>query len=594
MAPADGFQGAAVAAAVVARLEERGLKASSRALLPWPSLTPEVGVVIFLEIASVARAIAVASTWHVHPFGPPGIARPTWTWGMEAFPNAAPPRIPDEAIADGLASLAARWAHEEASLGLLDVTYALIDALPPVDGGWRVYVNDHDAWMGVERGARRWPSLLQVRAAGQSLEVVVFGGPPDGEKRWRVRLRSDFERVKEEIAACVARLLVCCLEFVAQRQLLETFADRLTIELGTAHVPPAGHWRVRAHGTDLFSAGARPSLRIEWGDEQIYGASTLTLDDTNHLVADGVAYADDTPMVTLTGAIATTATRACVLRAGARYRLRKDLGGYRAGDVLRFLRAESIRPDDTLYYAFEALPPAVGPEHVDGMRRYYGLGLSEVSADDAGVMNAMQDWFECIEDELEPAKARARRVDALAAVGRHLREHGAIEAALVRFVEALTLDGNHVMATFQRGWVAAQQDRWPDALAFFSRTVELDPTNIDARNNTAWALGRLGRWEEALTMLGALAAEHPKFVYAHRNRAWVLRSLGSLDEAVSACDEALRLDARYPDALHERGLIAMAYAKWDEAIGYLERAAELSPLDATIRASLEKARASST
>jgi tetratricopeptide (TPR) repeat protein len=150
--------------------------------------------------------------------------------------------------------------------------------------------------------------------------------------------------------------------------------------------------------------------------------------------------------------------------------------------------------------------------------------------------------------------------------------------------------GVRAAATFKLGWVAAQEDRWDDALVLFSRAAELDPAGAAPRTNEAWALGRLGRWSEALAILDALAQRSPDFAEAHRNRGWVLRNLGRLEEATTACERALALSPTYASGLHEAGLVAMSQQRWDDAVAYLERAVALAPTDTVIAAALVAAR----
>jgi tetratricopeptide (TPR) repeat protein len=210
-------------------------------------------------------------------------------------------------------------------------------------------------------------------------------------------------------------------------------------------------------------------------------------------VVDGVTYPDDTTMTALADAIAERARTAFVLRPGELYRLKQP---------------------------------------------YRGLGLSEVDREDARVTSALGDWFERVVD---PATARARHVDALAATAKLLLVSQELDAAEARLREALALDPDHVEALFQAGWAAVMRDRWQDACVLFERASSRDARHFDARNNTAWALGRLGRWQEALAILDMLVVVRPDWKLVHTNRAWVLRGLGRVEEAVAADEKARTL-----------------------------------------------------
>jgi hypothetical protein len=434
---------------------------------------------------------------------------------------------------DGLLDLARTWSREPEAIGLLDVVCTLLDTLPAVDGGWRALVIDGEAWIGVERGRLRWPAPLRL-VARREIEIVHTPPAPDVERCWSVRTRADLERDRLVIEGRATALMAWCERFVEEKRALEKFAARVCVELAKTHLPPAGQWSVWT--PSIISTRERPSAWIQWDG----GLSHITTDDAGHGVVDGATYPDDTTMTALADAIAARAHAQFVLRPGELYRLKQPLRGYLAGDVLRFLDTVDIRPNDTPYHRFEAADPALGrgPDYVDGNRRYRGLGLSEVDAEDAKVTSALGAWFEHVVD---PATARARRVDALAAGAKLLLANKEIDAAEALLQEALGLDPDHVESLFQAGWAAVMRDRWQDAYVLFERASSRDARHLDARNNTAWALGRLGRWQEALAILDVLLVVRPDWKLLHENRAWALRGLGRLEEATEEAARAAKL-----------------------------------------------------
>ncbi len=433
--------------------------------------------------------------------------------------------MPLEEVVRGLLGLADAWTREPEALGLLDVVFTLLDRLPLVDGGWRALVVDHEAWIGVERGRLRWPAALRLDGR-REVEIVHTPPPPDLERRWSVRTRADLERDRLVIEGRATVLMDWCEHFVEEKRALEKFAGLVCVELAKSHLAPAGQWSVWTAST--ISTRERPSAWIQWEG----GLSHITTDDHGHGVVDGATYPDDTTMTALADVIAARAYAQFPLRPGDHYRLNRPYGGYLAGDVLRFLGTEDIRPDDTPYHRFEALDQHLGrgSELVDGTRRYRGLGLSEVDPEDARVTSALADWFEHVVD---PATARARHVDALAGAAKLLLASKELDAAEARLREALTLDADHIEARFQAGWLCVARDRWPDAYAHFEHVSSRDARHLDAKNNTAWALGRLGRWQEALAILDVLLVARPGWRLLHENRAWVLRGLGRVEEATA-------------------------------------------------------------
>jgi hypothetical protein len=223
-----------------------------------------------------------------------------------------------------------------------------------------------------------------------------------------------------------------------QQRAIERFADIVCVELGKLYLPRFGeHWHAVSGVGDT-------------GTVLIAGVSIH--EDAGRAVVDGIVYDADTPMSTLVAAIYAKTDSAFPLRAGERYRLRLPLKGYSAGEVLTFVGERQLRPDvDTRYYTFDATK-----ELREGRQEYDGFGLAETNPVDASVMHAMHDWFEWVED---PVDARKYRIRSLALVGRHLREHGELEAAERRLREALTLQPDHAMAISELGKIASLREQ---------------------------------------------------------------------------------------------------------------------------------------
>ncbi len=537
---------ARIASTIATRLTAMGLVAAVRALPPFPSKTPETGAVIQVALGGELRPVALAETWHVRAYGPRREERVTWDWNADAFPLGGPMRVPTELVADGIGKLTQSWEAHRDEVGMLDVVLALLEMVPDL----RAHVFERDAWVGLERGARRWPAFGYVEMKSDHVALVFFGASEaDDDRRWELRTRADVAAAHPDIIACAAKLTAWCERFVENRRAIERFADILSVELGKAHLPPFGeHWRVSQVPVDQFGVRERPTARLT------AVGTTMYEDDAGRVVVDGVTYDEGTPFTTLVEAVHAKAAAGFSLREGDHYRLKRPINDFEMGAVLTFRGAQDIRPNDTLLYTFGR---DVDPTHRD--QRV--LSLSEVDPADAAVMKAMQDWFEWVEYEVHPDMARKHRVSSLTLVGKHLREHGELEFAERRLREAVSLDPNHALATFQLGWVAAQRGRWAEGVELIHRARTLDPSDVHWKNNEAWALGHVGRWQEALVLLDELAVDKPDWVLVHRNRAWILRLLGRLDEARVACERALAIEPANEGAKEEARLIAAASPK---------------------------------
>ena len=282
-------------------LTDRGLAASARPLPPWPSKSSNVGEILVVDLAGQPRPIALVEWARVTSYGPPWMYGGSWTvqhtWRDQWF-------MPVQDIAAGLVDLAQKWSSEPEAIGLLDVILSLMDALPPVDGGWCPLVSGHEAWLGVERGALRWPEFLRIDVRREVLLAHV-PPPPGVESRWFPRTRAELAGDVPAIVACVADQLKWCEHFVEERRALEKFAAVVCVELARAHLPPSGHWSVPAPQVSQFTVRDRPAVSIQWDG----GTTHITTDDAGRAVVDGVAYPGDTPMTALAEAIAERARR---------------------------------------------------------------------------------------------------------------------------------------------------------------------------------------------------------------------------------------------------------------------------------------------
>jgi hypothetical protein len=285
-----------LASDIARMLTERGFVASARPLPPWPSKSPNASEIVLVDLAGQPRPIAAVEWERVTSCGPPGMYGGSWTVEYRYRDQWFMP-MPD--IAAGLVDLAQKWSREPEAIGLLDVVLALMDALPPVDGGWRPRVSGHEAWLGVERGALRWPEFLRIEVRREVLLAHV-PPPPGIESRWFPRTRAELAGDVPGIVACVAEQLRWCERFVEERRALEKFAALVCAELVRAHPPPSGQWSMPAPPVSQFTVRDRPGASIQWNGGTIH----VTTDDAGRAVVDGVTYPDDTTMTALAEAIA--------------------------------------------------------------------------------------------------------------------------------------------------------------------------------------------------------------------------------------------------------------------------------------------------
>jgi tetratricopeptide (TPR) repeat protein len=134
------------------------------------------------------------------------------------------------------------------------------------------------------------------------------------------------------------------------------------------------------------------------------------------------------------------------------------------------------------------------------------------------------------------------------------------------------------------------RERFADtaAAAEFRRTLEIDPELDEARDRLTMLLLEINQPAEARPHLEYLRRRRPHDANLAVRLAQCLHLLGEPDEAARLLDEVL---ARSPDltpALAARGKLALEAGQYAEAEGWLSRAHERSPGDATLLSQLQK------
>lgn len=111
------------------------------------------------------------------------------------------------------------------------------------------------------------------------------------------------------------------------------------------------------------------------------------------------------------------------------------------------------------------------------------------------------------------------------------------------FAEQSKAEGNEYM----------REEKYPEALACYTKSIETDPTNA---------------------------------IY-FCNRAAALSKLNKHDEAINDCNDALKIDASYSKAYGRKGLALSSLNRHKEAKVCLEKALELDPSNETFKQNLE-------
>ena len=170
----------------------------------------------------------------------------------------------------------------------------------------------------------------------------------------------------------------------------------------------------------------------------------------------------------------------------------------------------------------------------------------------------------------DPALARA-----LLDQGARLQGEGRLEAAELRYQQALQHDPNAFDALLRLGALHLQTGRAEAGVALIQRAIEIDPRVAEAHGLLAAALAALRRPEPALAGFERAIALQPTLVAAHFNRALLLSDLGRPAEALAGFDHVLQLSPSHARALNHRGSTLRTLGRLEDALADYDAAVAL-------------------
>jgi tetratricopeptide (TPR) repeat protein len=145
---------------------------------------------------------------------------------------------------------------------------------------------------------------------------------------------------------------------------------------------------------------------------------------------------------------------------------------------------------------------ALDPQHVQA-RTFLGWIELEVRGDaDA----AIKEYGSVI--ELRPDLPEAYTNLAAAQ-----KRRGNLQEAILSLDKALELNGRFGTALNNRGWIYAEQEKWPQARADFEEALKIDPHDQGALQGMALVLEKERNYAAAQEILARLNSGSPNFVY---------------------------------------------------------------------------------
>jgi tetratricopeptide (TPR) repeat protein len=219
------------------------------------------------------------------------------------------------------------------------------------------------------------------------------------------------------------------------------------------------------------------------------------------------------------------------------------------------------------------------------------LGLALLDAMTAlGEVQPAEDWGpeatrRVTEDLLEGIDPEVHAV-ALRNLAKVLSWAGKAEEAARLAERALQHLPEDPESHFILGSLAADRERYGEAIEFYRAALRVDGEYAKARNNLGIALARIGRVEEAILEYQRVLRSNPENLNARYNLANALSRSGRLEEALARYLELLRMD---PDDADAHFNLARAYRRKGDsslAVEHYREVLRIDPADADAHAEL--------
>lgn len=141
------------------------------------------------------------------------------------------------------------------------------------------------------------------------------------------------------------------------------------------------------------------------------------------------------------------------------------------------------------------------------------------------------------------------------------------EGALRTYTEALALNPNSAVAYEGLGWVAHNQDQFPEAIEKFRQSIALE-LSASAQAGLGAALFRQSpdNVEAAVAELEKATLIDPEYDWAWAELGWVYMRSNQVDDAIAAFEEALKLSPNYIFALNNLASVYNTAEQYEQAL----------------------------
>ena len=169
----------------------------------------------------------------------------------------------------------------------------------------------------------------------------------------------------------------------------------------------------------------------------------------------------------------------------------------------------------------------------------------------------------------------------LARPGHHLCEQGRYEEAIEFYDMALSINGEHITALYNKGLALWELKKYDEALECYNRVLKLNPCHDMAWYGKGKVFQAVDDYDEAIKCYETAVKTNCKNKPAILDLAFMLNRKGRYEEALGLYDKALDIDEEDIYALNNKGFALYCLGKFKEALSCYDKVLHIDPQDVT-------------
>jgi len=168
-------------------------------------------------------------------------------------------------------------------------------------------------------------------------------------------------------------------------------------------------------------------------------------------------------------------------------------------------------------------------------------------------------------------------VDERLQIAISLHKDGQLDCAKDAYEYILSMKEDDYDSTQLLGVLAFQQNRFLDAVNYFSHAISIAPHVVDAHFKLGLVHQHLKQFKDASVCFSAAIELSPQYAQAHASLGLTYHAIGRYESALLCLEEALRLSPEIPEVYVSHGATMFELKRFEDAVRSFDKALSLNP-----------------